>query len=61
MEVGGGGSDTSTLIDLIERDITSIDIPYGTTKIGGYAFYGDTSLVSITIPNTVTHFGKNAF
>ena len=61
MEVGGGGSDTSTIIDLIEGDITSIDIPYGTTKIGNWKFYYDTSLVNVSIPNTVKELGTNCF
>ena len=55
------GGDNSTLIDLIERDITSITIPSGTTKIGINAFYELTSLTSVTIPNTVTLIDTNAF
>ena len=55
---GGGNED---LIDLIERDITSLTIPDGTTKIGNYAFYYYSTLASITIPNSVTEFGKYAF
>ena len=55
------GGDNSTLIDLIERDITSITIPSGTTKIGQWAFGGCTSLTSVTIPNSVTIIYSNAF
>ena len=60
MEVGGGGSDTSTIIDLIEGDITSFEIPNGTTKIRNNGFSG-TGLTNITIPNTVTQIGNSAF
>lgn len=58
---GGGGSDTSKLIDLIEGDLTSIDVPNGTTKISVNAFYGLRSLTSITIPNSVTSIDSMAF
>ena len=56
---GGGGGDD--LKNLIERDITSIDIPSGTTTIGRNAFSACTSLTSVMIPNTVTSIGINAF
>ena len=55
----GGGSDD--LKNLIERDITSINIPDGTTKIGNYAFAGCQGITSITIPNSVTWIGSSAF
>lgn len=55
---GGGGS---VLIDLIERDITNIDIPNGAVDIGGYAFYGCTSLASVTIPSSVVRINSYAF
>ena len=55
------GGDDSTLRDLIERDITSITIPSGTTKIGYYALCSCTSLVNATIPNTVTTIGEAGF
>lgn len=61
MEVGGGGSDTSTIIDLIEGDITSLEIPYGTTKIRGYAFYNASTLTNVSIPNTVSSIGEHSF
>ena len=62
-EISGGGSsaDTEALINLIERDITYIDIPTGVTSIGVYAFYYCTSLSGITIPNSVTSIGDGAF
>lgn len=56
-----GGGDDSTVRDLIERDITSIDIPQGTTTIGSYAFYNCTYLSSVTFPSTVTTIGSYAF
>ena len=56
---GGGGGDD--LKNLIERDITSIDIPSGTTTIGVGIFWNCTSLSSVTIPNSVTSIGKQAF
>lgn len=59
MEVGGG-SDTSTIIDLIEGDITSLEIPYGTTKIGQSRLTRNSSLTDVSIPNTVTEIGNNA-
>ena len=58
---GGGGQAEEDLKNLIERDITSITIPNGTTKIGEQAFNGCESLTSITIPNTVTSIGQSAF
>ena len=55
------GGSNADLIDLIERDITSINIPSGTTSIGDYAFYCATSLSSVTMPDSVTSIGSNAF
>lgn len=55
------GGDNSTLIDLIEGDITSINIPSGTTRIGESAFSNISTLTSATIPNTVTYIGQSAF
>ena len=46
---GGGNED---LIDLIERDITSLTIPDGTTKIGYGVFYNCSRLASVTIKAT---------
>lgn len=36
-------------------------IPEGVTSIGGYAFYGCSSLTSVTIPEGVTSIGDTAF
>ena len=57
----GGGGGNEDLIDLIERDITSLTIPDGTTKIGYGAFYNCSRLTSVTIPNSVTSIGGSAF
>lgn len=53
--------DNSTLINLIERDITSINIPSGTTRIGNSVFSNCKSLTSVTIPNSVTEIDNFAF
>ena len=58
ISTGGGSSD---LRDVIERDITSITIPDGTTKIGEYVFIECEHLSSVTIPNTVTRIEADAF
>ena len=39
----------------------SYDIPNTITNIGGFAFYGCTSLTNITIPDSVTNIGSSAF
>ena len=56
-----GGGDNSTLIDLIERDITSINIPSGTRTVGGFAFSYCSSLASVVIPNTVLSISQSVF
>ena len=51
----------SIISALIDRTITEINIPIGTTKIGANAFSRCTELVSVNIPNTVTSIGTSVF
>lgn len=50
-------TETNTLISGCNKTI----IPYGVTKIDGFAFSGRSALTSITIPNSVTSIGDYAF
>lgn len=56
-----GSGDNTILISLINRSVTSIEIPEGMTIIGDSAFNSCTSLTSIAIPNSVTSIGNAAF
>ena len=58
---GGGGGGNEDLIDLIERDITTLNIPSGTTKIGRYALSYCSGLTTVRIPNSVTSIDSYAF
>lgn len=60
IQTGGGGQDTQ-LRDLIERDITSLTIPSGTTSVGDYALQNLTSLTSVSIPSSVATIGTMSF
>ena len=54
--------DGKTLIQYaIGKKDTSFTIPSSVTSIGGWAFYGCTSLTNITIPDSVTNIGGYAF
>ena len=44
-----------------DQEIKDLIIPNSVDSIHGYAFYGCSSLTSITIPNSVTSIGYNAF
>jgi hypothetical protein len=52
--------DLAPWADHIES-IKSVVISDGITNIGNYAFYNCTLLESVTIPDSVTIIGKNAF
>ena len=60
VNVSGGGSDEFG-IGLVQRSLTSANIPSGTAYIGSYAFYGYNTLTSATIPDSVTSIGNYAF
>ena len=44
-----------------DQEIKDLVIPNSVTSIGDYAFYGCSSLTSVTIPNSVTSIGNWAF
>lgn len=43
------------------KSVTSLDIPVGVTRIGGFAFTYCRDLISVTIPDSVTSIGRCAF
>ena len=56
----------SVVISGYSGDAAHLPIPpriegYPVTSVNAWAFYGNKSLVSITLPNTITYIGKNAF
>ena len=55
-----GGLNNDVLIDLIEGDITELEIPDGATQIYSYALFGR-DLISVTIPASVTRISLHAF
>lgn len=57
-EISGGNQQ---LIDLIECDITELDIPNDVTKIGDYAFANKIFLSRVGIPDSVTTINTYAF
>ena len=46
---------------VIPASVTNNTTEYAVTSIGGYAFYGCSSLTSVTIPASVTEIGNFAF
>ena len=59
VNVSGGGSEI--LGYLIDRSITSCNVPNGVTSIGAYSFYRCANLANIIIPNTVVTIETSAF
>lgn len=55
------GDKDNVLKSLIDHTITSIDIPQGTNEIRQYTFKNISSLTSVTIPDSVTKIGMEAF
>lgn len=51
------GNSDETIKGIIEGNITSIDIPNGTTKIKDYLFWRDDKLTNVNIPDSVTRIG----
>ena len=43
------------------KKVTDLVIPEGGTHINNFAFYGCTSLTSVSFPNSLTEIGKYAF
>lgn len=60
-ETANGLYPTSTIVGLIKRNITEIEIPSGTTSIGASAFRSCNSLKEVTLPEGITSFGEYAF
>ena len=53
--------DNTLFNSIVDRSVTSIDIPDDATSIGDYAFIYCKSLTSVTIPGSVTSIGDYAF
>ncbi|MEJ6494056.1 MAG: leucine-rich repeat domain-containing protein [Actinomycetes bacterium] len=52
---------TSNVVTTNTTCVGSVDIPVGVTSIGTGAFWTNTAITSVTIPNTVTYIGNSAF
>lgn len=44
-----------------DSQFTTVTLPQGLTTVGDYAFFGNSGLVSITIPSSVTYMGNEVF
>ena len=53
--------DPSDMINLIEGDTVTLNIPSGITRIKDHLFSNNTNLTSLTIPNSVTSIGQYGF
>lgn len=61
VKVNVSGSDNNTLKKLIERTITTEELPSGLTSIGIYAFSNCTNLALTSLPSGVTSISNYAF
>ena len=61
LTISGTGAMTDNTHPWLGRTVYSVVIGNGVTHIGNYAFDNMSELTSVTIPNTVTSIGKNAF
>lgn len=57
---GGSGGSSGFPKELIDRTVTTFNIPEGCQKIGAGAFYLS-DLVNVTIPESVTNIGNHSF
>ena len=55
------GGDDETLKSLIDRSITSVEIPSGITSIGWSAFQACTKLTTVVIPKGIQSLNTNSF
>lgn len=60
IQTGGGGTD-DTLLKIMNKTITSVDIPSGVTSVPNYFFSNCASLSSVIFPSTLTSIGENSF
>lgn len=58
--IQSGGSDEQ-FIGIIERTATNIVLPSGVTKIGKYAFYSYSNLITVNFPSGITEIDVAGF
>ena len=54
-------NDGKKIIGVSSRFITYVEIPYGVTEIGSFAFHACTTLKTVIIPNSVIRIGSYSF